>query len=168
MSMMSLTHLMRLMPLARLRLLMPATPSRHTALACVLAATALFGACGNDNTPTTPTDTTPQTTTEVFTGTLTPGFTGFYSFAVVNSGTAAITLGSLIDTATGRPIETSVELGLGLPRREECEASSTTNATPGLTAQLSAALAPGIYCVRIADIGNVRTAASFGVRIVHP
>jgi hypothetical protein len=144
------------------------TPLRLTVLAIALATAALLAGCGNDDTPTTPTDTTPSLTTEVFTGTMTPGFTGFYSFAVVNSGTAAITLGSLINTGTGRPLETSVELGFGIPRREECEASTTINATPGLTAQLSRAVTPGIYCVRIADIGNVRTAAGFGVRIVHP
>lgn len=147
--------------LAMFRKLRPFAPVLLTA---VLAATT---ACGDDP-PTTPTTTTPTTTTEVYAGTLTPGSVGFYSFAVVNSGTAAITLGSLIDTATGRPLETSVQLGLGIPRREECETSTTLTASPGLTAQLSIPVTLGIYCVQIREIGNVRGAVSFGVRIVHP
>lgn len=131
--------------------------------------TGLGGACSNDNnTTTTPTTTTPTTFTEVYSGTLTPGASGFYSFTVTNSGTTAVTLGSLTAQSTGRAIDTAVRIGFGVPRREECEAVATATVSPGLSAQFSTPVAGGIYCVLIADIGNVRTAATFGVRIVHP
>ena len=137
--------------------------------ALLLLTAALAGAaCGNNDTATTPTTTTPTTTAEVWTGTLTARGSGFFSFAVINAGTAAVTFGSLVDANTGRPIETSVGLSLGIPRREECELSTTITASPGLVAQLSSAVNPGIYCAQISDIGNLRTAAAFGVRIVHP
>lgn len=130
---------------------------------------ALSGAaCGKNDTPTTPTTTTPTTTTEVWTGTISARGAGFFSFAVLNAGTASVTVGSLVDASTGRPIETSVGLGLGRPRREECEMSTTVTASPGLVAQLSTAVTPGIYCVQLSEIGNLRAAAAFGVRIVHP
>lgn len=139
-------------------------PFTLLALTVVLAATA---ACGDDP-PTTPTTTTPTTTTEVWAGTLTVRGSGFFSFAVFNAGTTAVTLGSLIDANTGRPLETSLGLALGVPRREECEISTAITASPGLTAQFSNPVNPGIYCVQLSDPGNLRAAAAFGVRIVHP
>ena len=137
--------------------------------AFLMLTAALSGsACGNKDTATTPTTTTPTTTTEVWAGTLTARGSGFFSFAVFSAGTASITVGSLVDTGTGRPLETSVGLSLGIPRREECELSTTITASPGLVAQLSSAVNPGIYCAQISDIGTLRAAAAFGVRIVHP
>lgn len=134
----------------------------------MLAAALSSAACGKNDTATTPTTTTPATTAEVWAGTLSARGSGFFSFAVLNAGTASITFGSLVDASSGRPIETSVALGLGRPRREECELSTTVTASPGLVAQLSSAVTPGIYCAQLSDIGNVRAAAAFGVRIVHP
>ena len=129
-------------------------------------ALASLSACSNDT--TTPTDTTPLLTTEVYLGTLNRGESGFYSFTVANSGTAAISLASLTDAATGRVLDTTLELGSGVPAGEGCNTSSTMNVSPALSAQISNAVNPGIYCARIADIGNLRSAASFAVRIVHP
>ena len=133
-----------------------------------MLALSLVGLAGCSNDTTTPTDTTPLTTTEVYLGTLNRGGTGFYSFNVTNSGTAALTLASLSNPATGRVLDTTLELGLGVPAGEGCNATSTMNVSPGLSAQLSSAVTTGIYCARIADIGNLGAAASFAVRIVHP
>jgi hypothetical protein len=134
-------------------------------LGLALALTSLSGC--SDNT-TTPTDTTPLQTTEVYLGTLNRGDSGFYSFNVINSGTAALTLASLSNPATGRVLDTTMELGFGVPAGEGCNATTTVNVSPGLSAQISSAVTTGIYCARIADIGNLGSATSFAVRIVHP
>jgi hypothetical protein len=138
--------------------------------AVLMLTTVLAGAsgCGNDDTPTAPTDSGPTTTTEVWAGTLEVRGAGFFSFSVQSTGATGITFGSLVDTRSGRPLETSVGLALGVPRREECELTTSITASPALTAQISTALNPGIYCVHISDVGNLRAAAAFGVRIVHP
>ena len=61
-----------------------------------------------------------------------------------------------------------MELGFGIPAGEGCNTTSTANVSPGLSAQMSSAVNTGIYCARIADIGNLPSATSFAVRIVHP
>jgi hypothetical protein len=122
--------------------------------------------CGNDT--TTPTSTAPLRTTEVYSGTLNRGESGFYSFNVVNAGTADITLASLTNTTTGRVIGPTMEVGVGVPAGEGCNTTTTMNVSPGLSAQISTTVTNGIYCTRIADIGNLGGATAFAVRIVHP
>jgi len=122
--------------------------------------------CGNDT--TAPTSTAPLRTTEVYSGTLNRGGSGFYSFNVVSAGTADITLASLTNATTGRVIDTMMALGFGVPAGEGCNTTTTMNVSPGLTAQISTTVTGGVYCARIADIGNVSGATSFAVRIAHP
>jgi len=130
-----------------------------------VALVALAGCSDDSTTPTTPTN---FTTTEVYAGTLNRGESGFYSFNVTNGGTAALTLASVSNAATGRVLDTSMELGLGIPAGEGCNATTTVTVSPGLSAQISSTVSTGTYCARIADIGNLGSAATFAVRIVHP
>ena len=128
--------------------------------------TGLTAACGDN--PTSPTSTTPAVTTEVYTGVLTAGGSGFYSFTVTAAGTATVTFASLTNTSTGRPLDLAMGLGVGVPAGEGCNVSTSATASPGLSAQVSMAVSPGVYCAQFSDVGNLKVSAAFGVRIVHP
>ena len=142
-----------------------------TALTLIVGTALATAACGKDaSTPTSP--TTPTTTvaepsiTEDFTGTVTVGGAAFYSFTVGVNGTVNITY----NAASGNGVPGSVWLGLGLgaPSAEDCVTSSTVNTPPKSTAQLTGTYAPGIYCVKVSDIGNLYAPATFSVSIAHP
>jgi hypothetical protein len=135
---------------------------RIAAIGLLLASPA---ACsGNSASPTSPSTTR---STEMFTGTLAAGDAQFYSFTVSQSGTTDITLASLRSDAF-TTLAAPVGIGVGAPAGTGCAATTTMNVTPGLTAQLSTTLSPGIYCADIYDVGSLKTAAAFAVRIVHP
>lgn len=131
------------------------------------ATTVMLVACGNSDPAQSPTPA-PQKIVELFTGRITPGGSGFYSFQVRTSETASYTFASLTHPTTGRALDTVLMLGVGVPAGEDCNASSSTLAAPGLGPQLSGSIAPGIYCVRLSDPGNLPAAANFAVRIQHP
>lgn len=148
--------------------------SPRTALASCLALSVLVAGCHGD-TPTSPTstDTTSTTTTvasptitEEFAGTVGVGGASFYSFAVTTNGTVNITLTSV----GGASVPSSVWLGLGLgvPSGEDCAASTTVNTQAGAAAQITGTYAPGTYCARVYDIGNLVAPARFTVSIAYP
>ena len=145
---------------------MPSLIARTIGGAVVAFAATLSIACGDD--ATSPTPTTLTVDTEVYTGTMTVGGSGFYSFSVGGPGAAAITFGSLTNASTGRPLDVAMGLGVGIPAGEGCNVTTSATAAPALTAQLSSPVLPGIYCVQLSDVGNLRVPAVFGVRIVHP
>lgn len=142
----------------------------------LLAAALAVSGC-DDNT-TSPTDTSSTTTTtvasptitEVFSGRVGSGGAAFYSFSVVENGTVNVTLSDV----GGNNVPSSVWLGLGLgtPSGEDCTTASTINTasstTTGSTVHLTATYAPGVYCVRVWDIGNLIAVAAFNVTIAHP
>ena len=139
------------------------------ACACLVAS----DACNNAQTPTSPTTTTPTTTTvveptvtEEFSGTVAVGGFGFYSFAVEQNGTVRMTLSSV----GGANVPASVWLGLGIgtPAGEDCPTTTSLNTQSGAAAQISGTYAPGIYCVKVYDIGNLIAPARFTVTIEHP
>jgi hypothetical protein len=129
-------------------------------------------ACNKAETPTspttaeTPTTVVDPTTTEEFLGTLTVGGGAFYSFTVEQNGTVRVTLVSV----SGANVPASVWLGLGLgtPAGEECSTTTSLNTQAGSSAQISGTYAPGIYCARVYDIGNLIAPARFSVTIEHP
>jgi hypothetical protein len=124
-------------------------------------------ACSKDTTATTSPSTAATTTTELFTGTLAVGDLQFYSFTVTQSGSAVVTLASL-QSAPRTTLSSAVGIGVGVPAGTGCATTTTMNVVPGLTAQLSAPLSPGIYCVDVYDIGTLTGPATFAVRLVHP
>jgi len=137
-------------------------------------ATLAVSACHDKSTATSPssTTTTPTTTvaspttTELFAGRVTVSGSAFYSFTVAENGTVNVDLADV----GGANVPSTVWLGLGIgtPNGEDCSTSSTINTAAGATAQLTGTYAPGVYCVRVWDIGNLAAVAAFNVTIAHP
>lgn len=139
--------------------------------AFLLVAALVTGACGNST--TTPTTTTVTPTTEYFSGTLSPKGSTFYSFTATSSGTLSVTLASTTNAKIGPAISARLNIGLGVPSGFGCAVTSSVDATPGLSAQLSnpsltADSSNGsIYCIRVTDAGPLTGDVLFVIRIVH-
>jgi hypothetical protein len=136
----------------------------------------LAAACGG-NTTTAPSATTSTTTTttttvsaptvsEVWTSVLPVGGFKFYSFDVGVNGTVNVTFTEV----HGQFVPPTVQLGIGIgqPSGTDCSTTQTVNAATSSTAQITTTEAPGTYCARIFDIGNLFAAATFVVQIDHP
>jgi hypothetical protein len=133
----------------------------------LLAACAAAAAgCGDSSLPTAPSTSAPST--EFFTGTLSPTGSTFYSFTVTNAGAVSITLASTSAARIGAAANPTLALGLGTPSGSDCAASTSADTAPGLNAQLTTAdSTAGIYCVSLADPGDLKDDVLFVVRIVH-
>ena len=140
----------------------------------LLAAALAFSGCDDSSTATSPSDTSSTTTTtvasptatELFAGRVTVGGSTFYSFTVVENGTVNVTLADV----GGASVPSTVWLGLGIgtPNGEDCSTSATVNTAAGSAVHLTGTYAPGVYCVRVWDIGNLAAVAAFNVTIAHP
>jgi hypothetical protein len=143
-----------------------------------LARIAMFGllllaaACKNSTTsPTTSTSTpatTPVTTptiSEPFASTVPVGGFAFYSFNIVANGTVNVTLNSV--GGTGVPSTVQLGLGIGTPAGVDCTTTSTVTAGAGTAPQLTGTFGPGLFCVRVYDVGNLFGPAAFKVTIAH-
>jgi hypothetical protein len=118
------------------------------------------------STPTTPTVAAP-TVFESFTGTLPVGSFRFYSFNIAANGTVNVTLNSV----SGAGVPTTVQLGLGIGQPSGADCAATTNVTAGTTAaapQTTGTFGPGLFCVRVYDVGNLFAPANFNITIAHP
>jgi len=136
-------------------------------LALALAACGAVG-CGKSSTSTSPSTTTSTPSTEYFNGTLAPAASSFYSFTVTNPGAVSVTLASTTTAKVGPAVPARVTLGLGTPNGFGCAVSTSADVTAGLSTQLSnPSEAAGIYCVSVADPGDLSTDVLFVVRIVH-
>jgi hypothetical protein len=146
---------------------MSASTVRIAFVALILAASAC-----DSNTPTDPTPIGPSSTTDTFAGTLAPGGTGFYSFPTFIDGSVRLTLASVTEgtSSSGAAISPTLTLGLGIPQGTDCATFATIQASPALVPQVDGyGVAPGTYCVRIADTGRALTAtSSFLIRMVYP
>ena len=139
-------------------------------VALVLVVTMI--ACSD--TPTSPSSTTTTTTstvaepnvTEEFNGAVAVGGSSFYSFAVEQNGTVRVRLNRV--TAANAPATVWMGLGLGTPSGEDCSATTSLNTQASEVAQITGTYAPGIYCAKVYDIGNLLMPASFYVTIDHP
>ena len=141
--------------------------------AVLIAAALVFSACHDKSTATSPTTTTTTTTTvatptttELFSGRVPVGGSTFYSFNVVENGTVNVNLADV--GGVNVPSTVWLGLGIGTPSGEDCATTSTVNTAAGTTTQLTGTYAPGVYCVRVWDIGNLLTVAAFNVTIAHP
>jgi hypothetical protein len=146
----------------------------HTLAAALLASTAMTAAaCDDSTTATSPSDTSTTTTTvasptttELFAGRVAVGGSTFYSFTVVENGTVNVNLADVGGTSV--PSTVWLGLGLGTPNGEDCSTASTVNTAAGSAVHLTTTYAPGVYCVRVWDIGNLVAVAAFNVTIAHP
>jgi hypothetical protein len=141
----------------------------------VIAASLAIASCGSNETPTSPTDSTTGSTTttaaspvfsEDFIGTLDADGSSFYSFSVTQYGTVNVTLTSVGGTFV--PSGLQLGLGLGTPSGTDCSTTQTITTRSGPSPQLTGTYQPGVYCVRVYDVGNVFGAANFAVTIAYP
>jgi len=134
---------------------------------CVLlVAAALSAGCSGSSASTT-TPTVSGSLTEVFTGSLAVNGSGFYSFTVSSTGTTSVMLASITTAVPGPAVNLAVSLGVGVPAGIGCPVTTAVTVGPALTSQIAITLDPGIYCVNIADIGNLPVPVNFAIRIVH-
>ena len=140
---------------------------------CSLVLTLLTSIGCSGESPTSPTSTTTTTVTaaspiysEEFIDTVTVTGAVFYSFTVTQYGTVNVSLTSV----TGQYVPSTVSMGLGLgkPEAETCVTSSSITTQSGAGPQLSATYDPGVYCVRVSDVGNLFSPAQFAVTIAFP
>ena len=140
--------------------------------ALLLVASISVAACGGSTT-TSPTTTAVTPTTEFFSGTLSPKGSTFYSFTTGTTGALSVTLASTTTVKVGPAIAAKLTIGLGAPSGFGCAVTSSVDATPGLSAQLSNSSLtadssnPSIYCIRVSDPGQLTSDVLFVIRIVH-
>jgi hypothetical protein len=115
----------------------------------------------------THTFTAPTTTnapkTDVFISALSVHGSSSKSFSATQAGTVTITLDNTSPAS-------AIGLGLGLFRADGggCSLSRSVNTAAGATAQISTAVDPGTYCVKVFDIGTLIDPINFSITIVHP
>ena len=120
-----------------------------------------------DSSSSTTTPATP-TVTEQFNGTLPVGGFKFYSFNIAVNGTVNVTLSKV---SGGANVPTTVQLGLGIgtPAGPDCTTTVTATASSSFAApQATGTFGPGLFCVRVFDVGNLAGPATFAVTIAHP
>lgn len=131
---------------------------------------ALTVACGDKTatSPTTTTTTASSTITVTYSGTLAVGGSRFYSFTNNAAGSVTAFLASVTSPDTKLPVAVPLEIGVGVPAGTGCSTTTTQMVTPGLVSQMSTSLAAGVFCLRVADAGQMRAPVSFAVRFTHP
>ena len=136
----------------------------------------MFGTACSHSSTTSPSATSTTTTTataaaptvsESFTGTLPVAGFKFYSFNIAANGTVNVTLNSV----SGAGVPATVQLGLGIGQPSGLDCAATTTVTAGITApapQTTGTFGPGLFCVRVFDVGNLFAPANFNITIAHP
>ena len=140
---------------------------RLTAMAAMVCMTSV--ACTSTTAPTeTDSGITPlEFTTETFAGTLDSKGSTFYSFQVRQAGPVGLTLAA-VQAPGGAALATPLGIGVGIPSGTTCARSTSQTAPPGLAAQVTVTLNPGIYCAAVFDSGNLTSAVNFAMRVRHP
>ncbi len=90
----------------------------------------------------------------------------FYSFTVTTYGTVNVSLTSISGQYV--PSTVTVGLGIGKPDAETCTTTTSISTPAGAGPQISAVYEPGVYCVKVSDVGNLYSAANFAVTIAYP
>jgi hypothetical protein len=138
--------------------------SRASLLTIALLIAPLTAAC--DNGPAAPTATTAaivvvSPVTETFATQLAVGGSSSRTFTAAKSGTATVTLTSLGSTL-------KVGLGIGIPDAVGGACLFTKSIETAAGGQLAASVDPGVYCVRVYDLGTLTSTINFTVTIVRP
>jgi hypothetical protein len=72
-------------------------------------------------------------------------------------------------SGTGVPATVQVGLGIGQPSGADCATTITATAGSQFAApQATGTFGPGLFCVRIFDVGNLFGPATFAITIAHP
>ena len=85
---------------------------------------------------------------------------------MTQNGTVNVTLASLVEG--GVDSTTQLLIALGFPAGTGCTAAASVTMAAGADPQLTNTLAPGVYCARISDPGNLSGPAVFRMVIAHP
>ncbi len=131
----------------------------------VLCTSVVMTACGGEDpfTPTTPTPATPRTATEVFSGQINRNGAFTHPFLAAAAGTVEATLDVISPETVG-----AIGLSLGTWNGSACQiVIANDNAVQGAKVTGEASVASNL-CVRIYDIGQIPTAASYQVTVVRP
>ena len=134
-------------------------------LAVVLVAAAGCGQDDPDDVITGP-SFSPTSFTQVFAGTLQPGGSQSYAFSLAGSVPLRLSLGSLTDL-TENPLPSSLRLTFGRPQGTGCGSLESVTVPASLATHLYFQPSAGTYCVGVADVGQLSSAAVFGVRITQ-
>lgn len=140
--------------------------SRARLFLIALLITPLTAACDNGPVAPTPTTTAPVVTspvTETFATQLAVGGSSSRTFTAAKAGTATVTL-----TSVGSSSTLKVGFGVGIPDSAGSACFFTKSAETAAGAQLSVSVDPGVYCVRVYDIGALTSTINFTVTIVRP
>jgi hypothetical protein len=137
-------------------------------LLTVVLLAALTAACGDDASPTEPNSTTSTATTVTYAGTIDVGGSRFYSFSNAAAGSVTAFLASVTAPDTRLPVSAPLEIGIGVPAGTGCSTTTTQIVAPGLVPQMTVSLAAGVFCLRVADAGELRAPVTFAVRFSHP
>jgi hypothetical protein len=144
------------------------------ALGAMFGVLMLAGACSHNST-TEPSNTSTTTNTTVATPTVNEAFNGtvpvggfkFYTFNIAASGTVNVTLNKV--SGAGVPSTVQLGLGIGTPAGVDCSTTvSVTAASTFAAPQATGTFGPGLFCVRVFDVGNLFAPATFAVTIAHP
>jgi hypothetical protein len=142
--------------------------TRFRKLAAVALALSLSACGGSSNTTATTPTVTAAPTPELFEGTLDAGGSAFFSFTVTTTGDVDVMLASTTRTTSpGSESDVVLGLGVGQPAATDCTVTTSLMARAALQSPLVSNVTPGIYCVRVYDIGNLRSTVRFAIRIVH-
>ena len=119
--------------------------------------------CGDEDTPTEPTEPERPTFTETFEQTLTVNGARTHPFAANGSGEIRATLSVLGPASDGR-----IGLSLGtFNTTGACQVViANDNATQG-TIVVGNAGAAGTFCVRVYDVGQLSAPATYTVTVIH-
>ncbi len=90
----------------------------------------------------------------------------FFSFSTAQYGTINLTLNSV--SGTDVPADVQMGLTLGRPDGTNCATLTNMNTQAGTTPQVSGIYEAGVFCAKIADVGNLTAPAQFDITIAHP
>jgi hypothetical protein len=93
------------------------------------------------------------------------GGSAFYSFNIAVNGTVNVTLTAV--GGQGVPATVQLGLGIGTPAGIDCSVTSSVTAGAAAAPQLTGTFGPGLFCVRVYDVGNLPAPAAFSVTIAH-
>lgn len=123
---------------------------------CALAAIG----CGDTATPTAATSTAALTFT--FASTFTANGSASRSFEQLTTGLVSLTLSAVSP-------DLRIGVGLGIPRTDGtgCNLARSVEVTAGSTPHITAIAEPGVWCVRVWDLGLVPERATFALDVSH-
>lgn len=126
-------------------------------------------AAGCGDIPTAPTDTMTATapTSTTYASTLDVQGVRFYSFTVFAEGAVTVMLASVTSTTNGVPADVPLHVSIGVPAGTNCSPMQSAVLSSALLTQLTQTVAPGIYCIRLADAGQLTAPVRFAVRFTH-